>query len=343
MATSEILTTASVDNGTNLLTQVEYDADVQRPTGQAPGVARSKFINKTLRQLSLVSAVVGKYIADRQATNVTDGLAVQTLEDMLETSLINRTKATVGGTANAITLSLTPAASAFNSEVIYWRATAANSSTSVTVKRDGLAAKNLVKGNNITLAVNDIPGAALMASYYDSVLDKEVLLNPATGVTSAGGIVLGTPVATTSGTSFTFTGIPSNAQEVCLYLNENSFVGVSDRVVRLGSGSVQTTGYKGSCTQFASGSSATYNSTTSGFELPDIVNSADWGGMAMFRHMGANVWTGFCGLGRQDGTAYALSFAGTVALSGPIDRICLTTFNGTDVFDKGTLNYSYQV
>lgn len=184
MANSEILTTASVDNGTNLLTQSQYVADAQRPTGQASGVARSKFINKTLRQLSLVAAAVAKYIADRQATDVTDGLAVQTLEDMMEAALIGRTKATAGGTVNAITLALTPTQTAFNSEVIYWKATGANTNTAVTVKRDGLAAKNLVKGNNITLAAGDIPGVALMASYYDSTLDAEVLLNPAKGVSS---------------------------------------------------------------------------------------------------------------------------------------------------------------
>jgi len=184
MANSEILTTASVDNGTNLLTQAQYNADAQRPTGQASGVARSKFINKTLRQLSLVAAAVGKYIADRQATDVTDGLAVQALEDMFEAALIGRTQATVGGTVNAITLALTPTATAFNANILYWKATGANTNTAVTVKRDGLAAKTLVKGNNVALAVGDIPGAALMASYYDSTLDAEVLLNPAKGVSS---------------------------------------------------------------------------------------------------------------------------------------------------------------
>ena len=189
MATNEILTTASVDNGTNLQTQSEYSADAQRPTGQSSGVARSKFINKTLRQLSVVAAGVAQFIAERQTTNITDSLTPAAFASVLEASLIGRNFATAGGTVDAVTLAMTPTQTGFpQSDVAYWRATGANTNTAVTVKRDGLAAKTLIKGNNQPLVVGDIPGAgALMASVYDVALDKEVLLNPATGVSAGGG------------------------------------------------------------------------------------------------------------------------------------------------------------
>ena len=186
MATNEILTTASVDNGTNLQTQSEYSADAQRPTGQSSGVARSKFINKTLRQLSLIAAAVAQFIADRQATNVTDGLAPTALGDMFEQALVNRQIATATGTADAILLALAPTATTFSQGLLCFKATAANASASPTVKRDGLTAKPLVKGSNLPLTVADIPAAgAWMWIQYDPVLDKEVLLNPATGVVTA--------------------------------------------------------------------------------------------------------------------------------------------------------------
>lgn len=87
------------------------------------------------------------------------------------------------GTADAITVAFTPALTAFTSGPIWWRASAANATTTPTLKRDGLAAKTLVKGNGLALVPGDIPGAgAWMCSLYDATLDKEVLMNPATGI-----------------------------------------------------------------------------------------------------------------------------------------------------------------
>jgi hypothetical protein len=83
MATNEILPFASTDTGTNLLTQAEYAADAQRPTGNQPGIARSKLVNKALRQASLLSAGLAEFIADYQANNVTDSLTPQNIADYL--------------------------------------------------------------------------------------------------------------------------------------------------------------------------------------------------------------------------------------------------------------------
>lgn len=92
----------------------------------------------------------------------------------------SNTVAASGGTADAITATLTPTQTAFASGPTWWRATAANATATPTFKRDGLAAKTLVKGNNLPLVAGDIPGAgAWMCSQYDATLDKEVLLNPA--------------------------------------------------------------------------------------------------------------------------------------------------------------------
>ena len=97
------------------------------------------------------------------------------------------TVATSAGTADAITIALSPAQIAFSPGPTWWRATAANTTTTPTVKRDGLSAKTLVKGNNIAVVAGDIPGdGAWMCSQYDATLDKEVLLNPASGVFALG-------------------------------------------------------------------------------------------------------------------------------------------------------------
>lgn len=83
MATNEILQFASTNTGTNLLTQAEYSADAQRTTGNQPGIARSKLVNKALRQASLLAAGLAEFIADYQANNVTDSLTPQNIADYL--------------------------------------------------------------------------------------------------------------------------------------------------------------------------------------------------------------------------------------------------------------------
>ncbi len=87
MATNEILQFAETDTGTNLLTQAEYLADAQRPIGNQPGVARSKLVNKALRQASLIAAGLAEYIAGNQANNVTDALTPQNIADYLQAAI----------------------------------------------------------------------------------------------------------------------------------------------------------------------------------------------------------------------------------------------------------------
>jgi len=87
MATNEILRFAETDTGTNLLTQAEYSADSQRPIGNQPGVARSKLVNKALRQASLIAAGLAEYIADNQANNITDALTPQNIADYLQAAI----------------------------------------------------------------------------------------------------------------------------------------------------------------------------------------------------------------------------------------------------------------
>lgn len=83
MATSNILQFVPNDTGTNLLTDAAYLAASDRSNGNQPGVASSKLNNKALRQASAIAAGVAQYIADRQATNVTDALTPAQIAAML--------------------------------------------------------------------------------------------------------------------------------------------------------------------------------------------------------------------------------------------------------------------
>jgi hypothetical protein len=99
--------------------------------------------------------------------------------------------ATVGGTADALTLSFTPALTALHGGIFQFVAASDNATTTPTGNPSGLGAKTFIKGNNLPLAAGDIKSAMTMLARYDSVLGKLVLLNPATGVAVASASVAG--------------------------------------------------------------------------------------------------------------------------------------------------------
>ena len=185
MATNEILQFAETDTGTNLLTQAEYLADAQRPIGNQPGVARSKLVNKALRQSSLIAAAVAQFVADNQANNVVDTADPVDIAGWIEVAVrsIGIPTAVAGGTADAITADFTPNVALTNGTAVIVRAGAANTTTTPTFAPDGLTAKTIVKGNNLALVAGDIAGAGhWLEMNFDTALDKWVLKNPATGI-----------------------------------------------------------------------------------------------------------------------------------------------------------------
>lgn len=192
MANNEILPFAGTDTGTNLLTQTEYNADSQRPIGNQPGVARSKLVNKVLRQTSLIAAAIAQYFANRQSNDIVDSLTPATLAGYMlnaiggDTQKSSFNSAIAAGTADAITASYTPVvASLTNGLSLFVRATAANTSTTPTFTPNSgtVTAKAIVKGAGSALVAGDIAGAGhWLELQYDSTLDRWVLQNPAYGI-----------------------------------------------------------------------------------------------------------------------------------------------------------------
>ena len=112
MATNEILPFAGTDTGTNLLTQAEYTSDSQRVIGNQPGIARSKLVNKAMRQTTLVAASLAQYIANRQAANVVDTKTVSELEAMLVSAIAAQINAALPETVPASTIIYVPRSTA---------------------------------------------------------------------------------------------------------------------------------------------------------------------------------------------------------------------------------------
>lgn len=72
MPTNDFLKFCQTDTGTNLLSQAEYLADAQRLIGNQPGVARSKLVNKAVRQSSFIVNSFAAYLAQQTGTDILD-------------------------------------------------------------------------------------------------------------------------------------------------------------------------------------------------------------------------------------------------------------------------------
>lgn len=163
-----------------------------------------------------------------------------------------------------------------------------------------------------------------------------------------GGITLGTPQASTSGTSIDFTGIPSGTKQIVINFIDVSTNGSAFLTVQIGdSGGIETTGYVTGAGYLAASNSNDYASSyTAGFAT-DGGASASWGSgvvlsgsMRLFlENSTSNTWVySFTGV-----TAAVKVFGdGYKTLSAELDRVRITTTNGTDAFDAGEINIQYQ-
>lgn len=151
-------------------------------------------------------------------------------------------------------------------------------------------------------------------------------------------LTLMTAQASTSGTLLDFTGIPAWANRVTILLADVSLSGTATFLLQLGdSGGVETTGYSG----VGFTPSASYLSPTNGFALCGLSAAAQlWSGQVILTRLTGTTWV-------SSGTISASTnwigiSSGDKVLSATLDRIRLTTSNGTDTFDSGTVNVLYE-
>jgi hypothetical protein len=153
-----------------------------------------------------------------------------------------------------------------------------------------------------------------------------------------GRMVLATAQSTTSGTSIDFTGIPSWVKRVTVMFNGVSTNGTSNFVVQVGAGSIQSSSYSATALNQA----GTPVSSTSFFPITSgIVAAATLMGSASITLAGSNTWV-LSGASTNTGAGSGFYYAGNVTLSGTLDRLRLTTVNGTDTFDAGSINILYE-
>jgi hypothetical protein len=151
------------------------------------------------------------------------------------------------------------------------------------------------------------------------------------------GITSGTAVASTSGTSIDFTSIPSWVKRITVMLNGVSTSGTSNLQVQVGAGSVTTTGYLSN-----SASGATIVASAAGFICTVSIGTASTViGHIIITLLNSNNYIASHTIGANSGNITS-NGGGNVTLSGALDRVRVTTVNGTDTFDAGSINILYE-
>lgn len=189
---------------------------------------------------------------------------------------------------------------------------------------------------NITTAANDRFIAISLGNGNWIVANYEKSLGKASYIETA-------TVATTSGSSIDFTGIPSNARRIVGVFSGVSSTGTDNLLVRIGdSGGFENTGYNCSASWF----------TTSA--VSSAVRTSDFNFASLNVITAAGLFNGFFELNLVDSATNTWSFLGKIningdssngvgngdkSLSGTLDRVQLLL--GSNSFDAGKIKLSY--
>lgn len=325
--------------------------------------------------------------------------------------------ATVGGTADAITLTPSPAITAYAAGQEFWFiASGANTTaTTVTISGIGGGAKAVTKNGTTALVAGDIASGALTGIRYDgtrfqlvgpglasfaltgAVTSSGLTMNTARllGRTTASAgaieemtvgasltlsagslsgtaastsqegvaelltqaeydaatdttrvptanltrIVIAAEQATTSGTAIDFTGIPAGTRRITVMLAGVSTNGTSNLLVQIGdSGGIETTGYVSVATTRAADATSTAGFLVTGGTA--ATDTADGVVILCLEDVANFTWISH-GVISDVGSTSVMS-GGQKSTSAELDRVRLTTVNGTDAFDAGAVSISYE-
>ena len=161
--------------------------------------------------------------------------------------------------------------------------------------------------------------------------------------TVSAGFTLGTPVASTSGTSIDFTGIPAGVKQIVVNFYQVSTSGTNALIIQLGdSGGIETTGYIGGGAKIIGTDLCGVQNSTNGFRI--YVNSATSvlnGSITItLQNSSLYQWAASGNISNQGNTEMMMT-AGVKPLSAELDRVRITAVNGIETFDNGEINIAY--
>jgi hypothetical protein len=221
------------------------------------------------------------------------------------------------------------------------------------VYRNGvrLGASNFTATNGTTVVLGTACNAGDLVTIVFFTLVSVANAMPQSGGTFTGNIAVPTgtlyplvsdTAKSATSTSVDFTGIPSWVKRITVMFNGVSTNGTSDIQIQLGdSGGVETSGYTGGNGVIRSGGTSNNYAFSAGFLVSSEIGAAtNSSGSVSLCLIGSNNWS-ISGVVSLNGNRTTCS-GGAKTLSDTLDRVRITTVNGTDTFDAGTINIMWE-
>ena len=221
-----------------------------------------------------------------------------------------------------------------------WQATNAADPTNaskILIATNGSTDVQLVSGINGT-------GTYLPLSFYTNGTQQMQLSTAGILTGTAGNLMLiqGTNVATTSGTTATFTGIPSWAKRITVMFAGVSTNGTSNYLVQLvtGGGTISS-GYNSGCSAGTVG--VTTTTATNGFLATQSLNSASdlQGGVMTISNVTSNIWCYSSVINTASSPGRFQSGGGNVNAGAAVTGVIVTTVSA-NTFATGNINIQYE-
>ena len=208
----------------------------------------------------------------------------------------------------------------------------------------------LVIGTNVqawdanldTWAGKTAPSGTVVGTTDTQTLTNKTLTSPSIGGTPVMGasvVSSATAVASTSGTSIDFSSIPSWVKRITVLFNSVSGSGTAGIRVQIGpSTTPETTSYVGAF--FDTGTVGTSN-MTNGFDFYSSTAAQAYSGSLILSLVSGYIWVAN---GSISGDAQSVMrfTSGRKTLSATLGIVRITTTNGTDTFDAGSINILYE-
>jgi len=301
----------------NIATAVATKADTASPTFTGTATFASVSIASTMVYggVTLTAAVTGtgKMVLDTSPTLITPILGIATATSI--------NKLTLTTPATSATLTVADGASLITSGA-YSLTLTTTAATNVTFPTTGTLA---------TLAGSE-------------TFTNKTLTSPTIGgtpVMNASVITRGTAVASTSGTSIDFTSIPSWVKRITVIFNEVSLSGTTGYLVQLGTGGTPTYTTSGYVSTGATTGSAgsTQLTSTAGMVVFANLGTQTLSGAMTLTNITGNTWINFHSMKLASNGNVG---GGSIALAAALTAVRITTVNGTDTFDAGSINILYE-
>jgi len=248
----------------------------------------------------------------------------------LTTALSVAQGGTGGTTASAAKTALSAASSGANSDIT----SLTGLTTALSVAQGGTGSTALTSGS--VVVGNGTSAVSLVAP---STSGNVLTSNGTTWTSASPSITRATALTPTSGTSVSFTSIPSWVRRITV-LFDGLTASASVPLIQIGAGSTTNTGYKSSSFNINTSISGSGVTSTAGYNV-NVTFSTGLKGSMVISNISGNTWISYHSASDND-VDRVLQGNGIVTLGGTLDRVIITSVTGTATFSAGTVNILYE-